>query len=55
MVCFLFLQIEYSRSEIHSVLSMIDGGNKPKKQGNNTSGLSKNVSAFGIVGKRSVL
>ncbi|XP_005103334.1 polyphosphoinositide phosphatase isoform X2 [Aplysia californica] len=43
-------KVEYSRSEIRSVLSMIDGGNKPKKQGNNSTGLSKNISAFGIAG-----
>ncbi|CAG5117948.1 unnamed protein product, partial [Candidula unifasciata] len=43
-------KIEYSRSEIHSVLSMVDGGNTFKKQSNNSSGLSKNISAFGIAG-----
>ena len=41
--------MEYSRTEIRSVLSMIDGGNKPKK-GNVYAGLSKNISAFGIAG-----
>ncbi|BFZ10295.1 hypothetical protein BsWGS_13334 [Bradybaena similaris] len=43
-------KIEYSRSEIHSVLSTVDGGNKTKRQGNHASGLSKNISAFGIAG-----
>ncbi|XP_059153986.1 polyphosphoinositide phosphatase-like [Physella acuta] len=43
-------KVEYNRSEIRSVLSMIDGGNKPKKQGSNSAGLSKNISAFGIAG-----
>ncbi|RUS76932.1 hypothetical protein EGW08_015305 [Elysia chlorotica] len=42
-------KVEYSRTEIRSVLSMIDGGNKPKK-GNIYAGLSKNISAFGIAG-----
>ncbi|KAH9498506.1 phosphatidylinositol-3,5-bisphosphate 5-phosphatase [Bulinus truncatus] len=43
-------KVEYSRSEIRSVLSMIDGGNKSKKQGSGTNGLSKNISAFGLAG-----
>ncbi|CAL1527176.1 unnamed protein product [Lymnaea stagnalis] len=43
-------KVEYSRSEIRSVLSMIDGGNKPKKQGAGNAGLSKNISAFGLAG-----
>ncbi|GFN80695.1 polyphosphoinositide phosphatase-like [Plakobranchus ocellatus] len=42
-------KVEYNRTEIRSVLSMIDGGNKPKK-GNIYAGLSKNISAFGIAG-----
>lgn len=48
--CLIFFKVEYNRSEIRSVLSMIDGGNKPKKQGSNSAGLSKNISAFGIAG-----
>ena len=45
-----YFQYEYNRDQIRSVLSMIDGGNKPKNKGNN-SGMFKNISAFGIAGK----
>ncbi|XP_076466433.1 polyphosphoinositide phosphatase-like isoform X2 [Babylonia areolata] len=41
---------EYSRTEIRSVLSMIDGGNKSKRAAQGSVGLSKTTSAFGIAG-----
>ncbi|XP_055889530.1 polyphosphoinositide phosphatase-like [Biomphalaria glabrata] len=43
-------KVEYNRNEIRSVLSMIDGGNKTKKQGSGSNGLAKNISAFGLAG-----
>ncbi|KAK7474795.1 hypothetical protein BaRGS_00033976 [Batillaria attramentaria] len=43
-------KVEYSRTEIRSVLSMIDGGNKSKRAAQGSSGLSKTTSAFGIAG-----
>ncbi|KAK7108164.1 polyphosphoinositide phosphatase-like isoform X2 [Littorina saxatilis] len=43
-------KVEYSRTEIRSVLSMIDGGNKTKRAAQGSAGLSKTTSAFGIAG-----
>ncbi|XP_025098137.1 polyphosphoinositide phosphatase-like isoform X3 [Pomacea canaliculata] len=43
-------KVEYSRKEIRSVLSMIDGGNKSKRAAQGAAGLSKTTSAFGIAG-----
>ena len=50
--CSCWLKVEYSRTEIRSVLSMIDGGNKTKRAAQPGSiGLSKTTSAFGIAGE----
>ena len=46
-----YYQIEYTRREIRDLLLMIDVGNRPKQQQKRKGGLSRTVSAYGIVGK----
>ena len=45
------LQVEYTQREIRNLLLMIDVGNRPKTTQKGSAGLTRTVSAFGIVGK----
>ena len=45
-------QVEYTQSQIRDLLRMIDCGNRPKMLQNRSGGLSRAVTAFGIVGKQ---
>ena len=44
-------KVEYTPKEIRDLLLMIDVGNRPRVQQKGSAGLTRTVSAFGIVGK----
>lgn len=43
-------KVEYNQNEIAELVNMIDDGNRNRAQRNKFSGVTKIVSAFGIVG-----
>ena len=49
---FVLSKVEYTQREIRDLLLMIDVGNRPKTTQKGSAGLSRTVSAFGIVGKQ---
>ena len=49
------LQVEYTQRENRDLLLMIDVGNRPKTTQKGSAGLTRTVSAFGIVGKENCI